>query len=94
MSYKRAESISQCDTLPEYMLLYYNMRTYDAATYSDLSLNAIVYMIQPALISGEVVGGNSSPFQIFLDGKSYSARIDEDGDGRIHVMVNGDEHRR
>ena len=65
------------------------MRTYDAATYSDLSPNATVFMIQPAMITAEVVGGNSSPFQVFLDGKSYSARIDMDG--RVRVMVNGNE---
>jgi hypothetical protein len=65
------------------------MRTYDAATYSDLSPNATVFMIQPAMITEDVIGGNSSPFQVFLDGKSYSAHIDVDG--RVRVMVNGDE---
>lgn len=64
------------------------MRTYDAATYSDLTQNATVYMIQPAKLDG-VIGGNMSSFQVVLDGVSYPARTD--ADGRVRVTVAGSD---
>ena len=65
------------------------MRTYDAATYSDLSQNATVYMIQPAMITGLANGGNRSSFTVMLDGAPYTASVGMDG--KVHVSVDGDD---
>lgn len=62
------------------------MRTYDAATYSDLTQHATMYMIHPAKLDG-VMGGNMSSFQVVLDGVTYPARTD--ADGRVRVTVPG-----
>ena len=66
------------------------MRTYDAATYSDLSQNATVYMIQPAMITGLAnAGGNRSSFTVMLEGTPYTASVGMDG--KVHVSVDGDD---
>lgn len=65
------------------------MRTYDAATYSDLKKDSTMYMIQSAMLTGDVMGGNTSSFNVTLDGKVYSGRVD--ADGRVHVSMNGDD---
>jgi hypothetical protein len=65
------------------------MRTYDAATYSDLTKNTTVYMIHPMMMTADTIGVNTSSFQVVLDGTTYPARVDEEG--RVHVIVHGDD---
>jgi hypothetical protein len=65
------------------------MRTYDAATYSDLTKNKALYMIKPVMQTEDVLGINSNSFQLVLDGVKCSARVD--AEGRVHITKNGEE---